>query len=110
MQVPRPTSPAADRVIADLEHCGYHPFRSMVRALRENGRSRSPDGLRWGDPVMEAAEHIAAALVALRRAEAAEIAGVRVLYEALLMVAGGLARRYPKSLFLDIPAPRRASI
>lgn len=88
-----------DMVIADLTHCGYLNLFPQVEAHRGTTSHIGPGrALPWRDPILSAAEHLAAALVHLRRASAEKTPGAYLLYQAALAVAGGLARRFGKTI------------
>lgn len=97
-----------DLVVADLHHCGYLALLPQVEYHRQATRHVGPDrALPWRDPIVSAAEHLAAALVHLRRASAEKVPGAYLLYQAALAVAGGLARRFASTIAPGPPAQRR---
>jgi hypothetical protein len=85
-------------VVADLVRYGYDRLTPMVRAHRVHITRSGPRNLSWTDPIEDAAHHLAAALIHLRRAIDENVTGARLTYNAVLAVAGGLARRFPATI------------
>jgi hypothetical protein len=86
-------------LLDDADHYGYPELATLIGAHREAHRPRSAGNQpahEWRDAIADAAAHLAAALVALRRATAENVPGTRPIYLALLTAAGALARRHPR--------------
>jgi hypothetical protein len=104
-----------DLVIDDVKRSDYVQLTALIAVHREATRHYGPDpapALTWHDPITEAAAHLAAALVHLRRATVEKVPGAWLSYTALLAVTGGLARRFPHSFghaaaLLAMPRQRR---
>ena len=87
-----------DLVTADLARCGYTRLIPMIRAHRAHLTRPGVPALSWTDPIADAAHHLAAALVHLRRAMDEHTPAAALTYHAVLAVAGGLARRFPATV------------
>lgn len=106
--MPRPDlSDPHELVRIDLEFCGYHAARPLLGEIQARSPRTGVHHLGWADdPIHVAAHHLMSALVALRQAHAQRVPGAGLIYQALLAVVGGMARRFRHSFGVDIPGQR----
>lgn len=97
-------------LLDDLQRYRYSGLVPLVVVHRQASRGRRPTTV-MQEPIVEAAAHLVAALVHLRRAVTDQTPGARLIYQAVLAAAGGLARHHPETVLdadaVAIPKQRR---
>lgn len=104
--------PIHDIVTADALACGY---RTLAALVAERGKSWQDEHggplmvLSEGDPMLAAIVHLADALTRLQQGVREQAPRARQHYEAVLIIAGHMAREVPLGSFRRPPGQGRAA-